>query len=70
MYFGVDADEGFGRLSASLGWMMAGLDDSERRQALDNLRTALAAHETADGVALGSAAWLITATATGARRGT
>ena len=70
---GSDAEEGFGRLSASLGWMMAGLDDSERRQALDDLRTALVAHETADGVALGSSAWLITATAssaTGARRGT
>ena len=69
---GSDAEEGFGRLSTSLGWMMAGLDDSGRRQALDDLRAALVSHETADGVALGSAAWLITAsaTATAARRGT
>ena len=67
MYFGRHADEGFGRLSSSLGWMMAGLDDSQRRQALDDLSTALVAHEGADGVAFGSAAWLITATATDAR---
>ena len=39
-----------------------GLEDATKQQALDRLRDRLAEHETADGVLMGSAAWLITAT--------
>jgi SAM-dependent methyltransferase len=38
-----------------------GLDDGTRQRAMSQVREMLAAHETADGVLLGSAAWLITA---------
>jgi SAM-dependent methyltransferase len=38
-----------------------GLDDAQRAEALDNIKTMLAAHETSDGVTIGSSAWLITA---------
>ena len=37
------------------------VDDAGRAQAMDNLRGMLEAHAVADGVLLGSAAWLITA---------
>jgi len=40
---------------------LRGLDDHAREQALLRLQATLAAHATADGVLLGSAAWLITA---------
>jgi SAM-dependent methyltransferase len=70
IYLGVDAADGFERLTEVAGWMAESLDDGERRQALDGLRAALVAHQTPDGVAFGSASWMITATATGARRGT
>jgi ubiquinone/menaquinone biosynthesis C-methylase UbiE len=70
VHLGFDAADGFERLTEIAGWMMEPLDDGERRQALDGLRAAVVAHQTPDGVAFGSASWLITATATGARRGT
>ena len=38
-----------------------GLDDAQRAQAMDNIKTMLAAHETSDGVMIGTSAWLITA---------
>ena len=37
------------------------LDVDAKAEAMDNIRKLLAAHETSDGVLLGSAAWLITA---------
>jgi len=37
------------------------LDEATKAQALDNLRATAAAHETADGVVFGSAAWVVTA---------
>ena len=51
-----------GRL-ALLTWReLEGIDEAGRAQALDDLRIAFKQAETADGVLLGSAAWLITAT--------
>ena len=41
--------------------MLQGLDDDDKRRALDGLRATLAAHETDEGVLLGSQAWIITA---------
>jgi len=41
--------------------MVADLDESTKARALENLRATVAAHETADGVAFGSAAWVVTA---------
>ena len=38
-----------------------GLDDTDRARALDALRETVAAHDTDDGVLLGTSAWLITA---------
>jgi SAM-dependent methyltransferase len=61
MYFGGDADEGFLILRDLLGWMLQDRDPAARRQALEQLRSLLVEHQTDDGVALGCAAWLITA---------
>jgi SAM-dependent methyltransferase len=58
---GVDDAYGFTSGLRPVEMMLADLDDATRAQALDNLRQALAAHETPDGVALGSAAWVVTA---------
>lgn len=41
--------------------LTAGLDHDARSRALGDLRDALARHRTADGILLGSAAWLVTA---------
>jgi hypothetical protein len=38
-----------------------GLDDATKSEAFDQLKQVLSAHETADGVVLNCAAWLITA---------
>ena len=62
MWFGTDADDAHTFLLGTVGWMVADLDDATRARALDALRAVLAAHETPDGVLLGSAAWVITAT--------
>jgi SAM-dependent methyltransferase len=61
MWFGNDADDAFQFLSGLLGWMTEGLAEEARQVALDDLRTRLSAHETTDGVILGSAGWLVTA---------
>jgi SAM-dependent methyltransferase len=60
---GTDADDAFGFVStlSITNGMLQGLDDDTRARALAELRTTLAAHETSDGVLLGSHAWLITA---------
>jgi SAM-dependent methyltransferase len=60
---GADAEDAFDFV-AGLGMtrgLIGGLDDDVRRAALDELRAALAAHATPDGVLLGAAAWLTTA---------
>jgi SAM-dependent methyltransferase len=61
MYFGTGAEEGYAVLSEMLGWMTADLQAADRTRALENLRSTLVAHQTSDGVAYGSASWLITA---------
>ncbi|MDX6226138.1 MAG: hypothetical protein QOE64_2514 [Frankiales bacterium] len=61
LVFGRDADEAYAFLLGLSGWMIADLDEDARRAAEERLRAMLAAHETADGVQLDSAAWLITA---------
>jgi SAM-dependent methyltransferase len=61
MYFGVTVDEGHGVLGELLAWMTGGLEEGERARALARLRGTLEAHDTPDGPALGSRAWLITA---------
>ena len=60
---GSDTDDAFGFTAGlrPVEMLLADLDESARVQALDNLRATLAAHETPDGVKLGSAAWIITA---------
>jgi SAM-dependent methyltransferase len=63
VYLGRDADQGFGVLSVALRWMTEGLTDQQREDAVGRLRDALVAKETPEGVAFGSAAWLITAAA-------
>ncbi|HUQ63649.1 MAG TPA: methyltransferase domain-containing protein [Acidimicrobiales bacterium] len=61
--FGRDADDAYAFISTTgvVRGMTESLDEATRAQALANLRKALAAHESADGVLLGSSAWLITA---------
>ena len=60
---GADAEDAFGFIGG-LGLargLLGGLDDATRQAALDDLRAALAAHATPDGVRLGASAWLVTA---------
>jgi hypothetical protein len=61
MWFGTDAADAQRFILGLVGWMLAGLDESGRRQALDDLRTTVEAHVTAEGVVFGSAAWVIQA---------
>jgi hypothetical protein len=60
---GIDAADAFGyirTLGMTVG-MLEGLDTDDRARALENLRTVVTEHETADGVVFGSGAWVITA---------
>jgi SAM-dependent methyltransferase len=62
-WFGADADDAFayfGRTGIVRG-LTEGLDDAERAEALDALRTTIAAHDGPGGVRFGSGAWLVTA---------
>lgn len=61
MWFGADADEAHTVISMLLGWMLEGLDADDRGHALDDLRSTIVAHETAEGVLYDSAAWVIRA---------
>lgn len=61
MYFGATAEEGYDVLSQMLAWMTGGLAPDQQPDAFQRLRQSLAAHETSDGVAYASSAWLITA---------
>jgi SAM-dependent methyltransferase len=60
---GSDADDAYGFVIGLrvIQMLVEDLDDATKAQALDNLRATAAAHETADGVIFGSAAWVITA---------
>jgi SAM-dependent methyltransferase len=61
MYFGRDPQDAYQFVFGLAGWMLQGLDDDGRARALKALRATLEAHHTPEGVAFGSAAWLITA---------
>jgi SAM-dependent methyltransferase len=61
MWFGSDAEDAHGFVLGQLGWMLRGLDDGRRRQALDELQATLASHATRSGVFYQSATWLIRA---------
>jgi SAM-dependent methyltransferase len=61
MWFGADADDAHTFALGLLGWMLEGLDQDRRAQALAALRATVAAHTTADGVVYTSGAWLIRA---------
>jgi SAM-dependent methyltransferase len=61
MYFGATVEEGHRVLVEMLGWMAGDLEPEGRAHAVERLRGTLEAHETPDGPAFGSAAWLITA---------
>jgi SAM-dependent methyltransferase len=61
IYFGSDPEDAHRFVSGLMHWMLDGLDDAARIGALDALHRTLRAHHTAQGVAFGSAAWLVTA---------
>jgi SAM-dependent methyltransferase len=61
MYFGPDVDSAFSFVLGITGWMLEGLDVTERARALNALRTSIATHDTDNGVTYDSAAWIITA---------
>lgn len=64
IWMGSDSDDAWDFVSAMglVRGLTEGLEDAAKQQALDNLRQRLAEHETANGVLMGSAAWLVTAT--------
>jgi SAM-dependent methyltransferase len=64
MWFGTGTEDAHRFVLGLMSWMLAGLDDNQRGQALDNLRATLTAHDTGHGVLYRSAAWLICATRT------
>ena len=61
IYFGNDPDDAHRFVSGLLAWRLEELDDAARACALDALHRTMRAHHTPVGVALGSAAWLVTA---------
>jgi SAM-dependent methyltransferase len=61
LWFGPEPDAALGFVLGVAGWMLDGLDEGDRRRALDALGDSLAAHQTAEGVVYGSAGWLISA---------
>jgi hypothetical protein len=63
MNFGEDAEAAyrFVRGFGFVDYLLEGLDDAARTQALAALRATLVAHDTAQGVLYPSAAWIIKA---------
>ena len=61
IWAGRDADDAYLFVLGLMDWMLHGLDEHGRRQALGALRTSLAAHDTGSGVIYQSAAWTIRA---------
>jgi SAM-dependent methyltransferase len=59
MWFGHDAERAYEFVLGLMSWMLEGLDDALRAQALDNLRVNMAAHDTGRGVLYESATWTI-----------
>ncbi|MFI5666113.1 class I SAM-dependent methyltransferase [Streptomyces sp. NPDC051704] len=62
MWFGEDAADAERFTLGMLGWMLDGLDERDRRRAVDDLRATLAAHESDSGVLYASEVWIIRAT--------
>jgi len=63
VFYGDDVDTALAlvcSLPASME-QLDGMDEAERARALDRLRTALAAHQTSQGVSLAARSWVITA---------
>jgi SAM-dependent methyltransferase len=61
MWFGTDPGEAYDFAVGLLGWMLEGLGERQRSQALGALRATVTAHSTAGGVVYRSGAWLIRA---------
>ena len=61
IWLGPDADQGTRWQLGQSGWLLHGTNQAQRTAAAANLHALFAAHQTPDGVELGSAAWLITA---------
>jgi hypothetical protein len=61
MWFGDDAEDALGFILGQLGWLLEGLDEATRRRAVSDLADRLAHRQGPDGVAFGSACWLVTA---------
>lgn len=61
IWLGHDADQATRWQLGQSAWLLLGTDETQRAAAAANLHGLFAAHETPDGVRLGSAAWLITA---------
>jgi SAM-dependent methyltransferase len=61
IWLGRDPDQGTRWQLGQSAWLLLGADEAQRAAAAANLRALFAAHETPDGVRLGSAAWLVTA---------
>lgn len=64
MVLGDDAEDALEFFGASnlVSWLLEGVDEAGRAEAIDNLRTVFKQAETADGVLLGTSAWLIRGT--------
>jgi SAM-dependent methyltransferase len=64
MVLGDDAEDAFAFFGSSnlVEWLLEGVDDAGRAEAMDNLRTAFKQAETPDGVLLGTSAWVVHAT--------
>jgi hypothetical protein len=65
MRLGADAADARQFVLGSTGWMLVDLDDEQRAGALASLQTVLDAHAGPDGVLMGSASWIVTATTAG-----
>ena len=61
LWFGPDADHATDFLVGQMAWLLAMLDEDQKRQATANLHDVLARSAGADGVLLSSGAWLVTA---------
>jgi hypothetical protein len=55
IWFGSNTDDAHGFVLGLLGWMLDGVAGAIRDRALDNLQTALRAHDTGSGVFFESA---------------
>lgn len=60
-WFGADVDDAMGFLRGLFTWLLEERTPDEREAAFERLRESVAAHAGPDGVAFGSAAWVITA---------